>query len=167
MASTFSRLRDAITKVNDAVTNTTMRVKSDCSAATSMVDAMSPAMPALWARSCGSVSLALDASPNRSRGNVATRQRCAHRNHPAADIDTDRGGDDRAVGGEHGSDGCALAVVTIRHDSDMLEHERHARRVHDLLLRFVFDRAPRQKDDRVLANAFHISRVRSQVRTEH
>ena len=63
MARTFRRVRDVLNRAYSAATNTTIRVKSDCSSATWMVDASSPVMPAFAAVSCGSVPVADDARP--------------------------------------------------------------------------------------------------------
>ena len=63
MARTFRRVRDVLNRAYSAVTKTTIRVKSDCSSATWMVDASRPVMPAFAAVSCGSVPVADDARP--------------------------------------------------------------------------------------------------------
>ena len=62
------------------------------------------------------------------------------------------------VGREHRADRRALAVVAVGHHRDVLEHERHAGGVQDLLLRFSLDRLPRQEDDGLVVDAFHGSR---------
>ena len=82
----------------------------------------------------------LDPRPHGRRvRDVVARQRRLHGNHPAADVDADRRGDDRSFGGQHGTDRRPFSVVTIGHDGDVLEDERHRRRVFDLLQRLGFD----------------------------
>jgi hypothetical protein len=46
--------------------------------------------------------------------------------------------------------------VAVGHDRDVLEDERHVRRVEDLLLRFALDGLPGKKDDGTLAYALHL-----------
>ena len=82
-------------------------------------------------------------------------KRSANRDHPAADVHADRCGNNGAFGGEHGSDGGAFAVVAVGHDGNMLEHERHAGCVKNLLLRFALDRAPGEEDDSLVAHLRH------------
>ena len=73
-------------------------------------------------------------------GQVGGGQRGAHRHHAAADIDADRGGNDRALRRDHAADGRALAEVHVGHHRQVAEDEGQLRRVHELLARLVLDR---------------------------
>ena len=57
------------------------------------------------------------AEPAEIVGKPVGTQVGAHRRHAAADVDTDRGGGDGLVHGDHGSDGGSLPVVDVGHDA--------------------------------------------------
>ena len=88
-------------------------------------------------------------------GNVRALQRRPDRNHAAPDVDADRRRNDGVLGGEHGADGRPLAVVAVGHHGDVPKHERHARRVQDLLLRLRLDGLPGKEDDGFVVDALH------------
>jgi hypothetical protein len=74
--------------------------------------------------------------------------------HAAADVHPHRRRDDRADRGDHAADGRALAQVHVRHHRQVLEDERHLRRVEQLLAGFVLDRhAVGPQFDRLAAGA--------------
>ena len=98
----------------------------------------------------------LDARANRRRvGDVVARQRRLDGDHPAADVDADRRRDDRALCGQHRTDRRAFAVVAVGHHRDVLEDERHRRRVLDLLQRLGLDRLGRREEDGFLVEPVH------------
>jgi len=74
---------------------------------------------------------------------VVAPQRRAHGDHAAADVDTHRRGNDRAIGRQHRADRRALAVMAIRHYRDVLEHEGHPCRVRNLLPCLRLNAVPR------------------------
>ena len=71
------------------------------------------------------------------------------RRHAAADVDADRGGDDRTHGRNDAADRRPHSPMHVRHDRDMLMDKRQARDILDLLARGVLDRhAARPRLDR-------------------
>ncbi|MNL51462.1 hypothetical protein D3C87_1745640 [compost metagenome] len=73
-------------------------------------------------------------------GQVGGAQRGARGDHAAADVDPDRGRDDRAHGGDHAANGRPFAQMHIGHDRQVFEDERHLRGVDQLLPGFALDR---------------------------
>ena len=67
----------------------------------------------------GNVALDLRANRRQRIGEIGSVQRRAHRDHAAADVHTDRGGNDGAARGNHRADGRALAEMHVGHDRDM------------------------------------------------
>ena len=62
-------------------------------------------------------------------GQLAGIERQLPGHHPAADVDTDRGRNDCALGRDHRADGGAGAIMTIRHGGHMLVDDRQPRHV--------------------------------------
>jgi len=91
----------------------------------------------------------------RRHGNISAREGRSHGNHPAADIDADRRRDHGTCGRENGPHRCALPVVAVGHDGNVLEHERHRGRIEDLLLGRRLDRVPGKEDNRLIVYSFH------------
>ena len=71
---------------------------------------------------------------------VFRRQAGLHRHHAAADVDTDGGRDDGALGGDHAADGGALAPVHVGHGRDVTVNEGQPGDIDELLARGVLDR---------------------------
>jgi hypothetical protein len=65
-------------------------------------------------------------------GQVAGGERGLDRHHAAADVDADRGRDDRSVGGDHAADRRADAPVDVGHRGDVVEHDRQLGHVLEL-----------------------------------
>ncbi len=98
----------------------------------------------------------LDARAYRRRcRNITALQGRPNGHHAAADVDPYGGRDDGALGGQHGPDRRALAVMAVGHDRDVFEDEWHRRGVEDLLLRRSLDRVPREADDYLVVDRFH------------
>jgi hypothetical protein len=98
----------------------------------------------------------LDArADNRRRGNISALEGRPNCNHAAADVDAHGRRDHGPLGGKNRSDRCALSVMAVGHDGDVLEHERHRRRVEDLLLCLRLDRVPWKEDDCLVIDRFH------------
>ena len=76
----------------------------------------------------------------RSSGSSARGERRAHGHHPAADVDADRRGHDRALRRDDAADGRADAPVDVGHDGDPRAHERQSGDVLELLARRVLER---------------------------
>ena len=53
--------------------------------------------------------------------------------HPAADVHSDCIGNDDVLGGQDTADGHAHAAMQVRHESQVVEHERKGSKIHDLL----------------------------------
>ncbi len=68
---------------------------------------------------------------------VLGAQRGLAGHHPAADVDADRGRDDRLQRRDHRAHRRADAQVHVGHRRDVLEHDRQLRRIHQLLAGFV------------------------------
>ena len=96
----------------------------------------------------------------RLSGSWSRGQRRPHRHHAAADVDADRGRHDRPLTRNDAADGGAQAPVHVRHDGDVMMHERQARDVLQLAARLRLDRhARRPRLDRPLR--LHAHRTRS------
>ena len=95
------------------------------------------------------------AQPRERIRQVGCRQRRARGHHPAADVDADRGRNDRALGRNHAADR-RLAEVDVRHHRDVAEDERHLRGVAQLGARLVFNgHALRPHLHRLAVRQFH------------
>ena len=80
-------------------------------------------MITVWTIAMRYVALDSAAQTRERIRQIVRRQRRAHRHHPAADIDADGGGNDRALGRDHGPHGGADAEVNVRHYGDMAVDE--------------------------------------------
>jgi hypothetical protein len=107
----------------------------------------------------------LDAgADSRRRGNISALEGRPNSNHAAADVDAHGCRNHGALGRKHRPDRCALSVMAVGHDGDVLEHERHRSRVEDLLLRRRLDRVPREEDNCLVVDSLHgIENYRRQV----
>src|SRR3974390_3712850 len=72
-------------------------------------------------------------------GQIARVEVCLHRHHPAADIDTDCGRNDRALRWDHTAYRRANAPVDIWHGRDPLKNERELCYVQELLTSLAFE----------------------------
>jgi hypothetical protein len=72
------------------------------------------------------------------------RQRRRDRHHAATDVDADRRRHDRPLARNDAADGRTQAPVHVRHDGDVMMHERQARDVLQLPARLRLDRHPRR-----------------------
>ena len=105
---------------------------------------------------------ALDRGADRRErvGQIGGGQRGAHRDHPAADVDADRGRNDRRARRDDRSHRGALAEVHVRHHRDRAGKDRQRREIADLRPGFVLDRnagGPRAHvvaHDSILSNTF-------------
>ena len=76
----------------------------------------------------------------------------AHRDHPAADVDADRGRDDGPLRRHDRADGRALAEMAIGHDGDVAEDDRQAGEVQDLAVGRVLDVVAGEPGERPVSN---------------
>ena len=106
----------------------------------------------LWPADSGTArsiaSRSADAVETVERVDVVLRP---DRDHPAADVDPDRGGHDGAQRRDDAADRCALAQMGVRHQREVREDERHPRGHLRLGARLVLeDRCPGQQLGREL-----------------
>ena len=80
----------------------------------------------------GNVALDLRANHRERIGEIGRFQGRAYRDHTAADVHTDGGGNDGAARGNHCADGRALAEMHVGHDRDMPAQNRQRRDVANL-----------------------------------
>ena len=99
-----------------------------------------PGSRAPGARPCGTARSIAERSGARLSGRSSALQRGLAGHHAAADVDADRGRDDRLQRRDHRADGRADAEVHVGHRRDVLEDDRQARRVVQLALGRVFHR---------------------------
>ena len=98
------------------------------------------ASPPLSVRPCGTAARCAERSAGEVVGQIARRERRAHRHHPATDIDADRRGNDRALGRNDRTDRRAHAPVDVRHHGHVMMNERQRRHVEELRLRRILER---------------------------
>ena len=60
-------------------------------------------------------------------GQLGCREACLGRHHAAADVDTDRRGQEGILGGDDAADRCPQAEVCVRHQADGSGEDRQAR----------------------------------------
>ena len=95
--------------------------------------------PPLAVRPCGHRALDRGAQRVERIGQPARLERGLDRHHAAADVDADRGRDDRALGRHDAADGRADPEVHVGHHRDVAKHDRQPRQVAELLQRGVLD----------------------------
>ena len=80
--------------------------------------------PPLFVRPCGTARSIAERSGARLSGRSSAAAWSCTRHHAAADVDADRGRDDRALGRDHAADGRADAPVDVGHHRDVRVDER-------------------------------------------